>query len=189
MKRKRAKLPSLPRKRTRELFDRATRCRRVHRIETQPGRGRPPQVHLQKEKSQNRSRKFAEKLKMLAIEKRVVRSVCKPVYPETRRLFDGGTTLGLTRIAEEITKSITELEASKAAVEQAYAEQTIVVEKTWDQDKLSLVPGDLLLDGVCQKFGVRFRKEVDSSRAATLLNQSEVDDETRQILQEIGSPT
>ena len=95
----------------------------------------------------------------------------------------------MTRIAEEITKSITELEASKAAVEQAYAEQTIVVEKTWDQDKLSLVPGDLLLDGVCQKFGVRFRKEVDSSRAATLLNQSEVDDEIRQILQEIGSPT
>ena len=129
----------------------------------------------------------AEKLKLLAIEKRVVRSVCKPVYPATRRLFDGGTAVGLARIAEGIAKSISELEASKVAVEQAYAEQTNVVENTWNQDKLSLVPGDLLLDGVRQKFGVRFRKEADSSRAATLLNQSEVDEEIRQILQEIGS--
>lgn len=69
------------------------------------------------------------------------------------------------------------------------ADQTKLVENAWSQDKLSLVPGDLLLDGVCQAFGVRFRKEADSSRAAALLNQSEIDDEIRQILQEIGSPT
>ena len=61
------------------------------------------------------------------------------------------------------------------------------MENDWNQDKVSLVPGDLLLDGVCKAFGVRFRKETDSSRAAEMLNQTEIDDEIRLILQEIGN--
>ena len=67
-----------------------------------------------------------------------------------------------------------------------YAEQTKAVDSVWNKDKLSIVPGDLLLDGVCQLFGVRFRKEADSSRAAALLTSDEIDDEIRRILHEIG---
>ena len=94
--------------------------------------------------------------------------------------------MGTARIIEEIAKGVAELEASKAGVEKIYAEQTKAVETAWNQDKLSLVPGDLLLDGVCQAFGVRFRKEADSSRAAALLSTNEIDGEIKGILHDIG---
>jgi len=116
----------------------------------------------------------------------LLRALCRPLYPIPRRIFEGGSAVGAVRIAEEIAKSISELEASKNDVNKVYAEQTKAVDSVWNKDKLSIVPGDLLLDGVCQLFGVRFRKEADSSRAAALLTSDEIDDEIRRILHEIG---
>lgn len=131
----------------------------------------------------------AENLKPLAVEKRVVKSVSRPVYPAPRKLFEGGAAVGPKRIAEEIGKSIAELEESRAVLEKVYVQQEKVVDKAWSVDKLSVVPGDFLLDGVCQLYGVRFRKEIDSSRAAALLRQSEIDHEIELILREIGGTT
>jgi putative ATP-dependent endonuclease of OLD family len=129
---------------------------------------------------------IAEKLRPLAVAKRVVKILCKPIYPASRQMFEGDIAPDRNKIEEEITKSISELDASKAKIEQTYNEQSKAVKIAWQQDKLSVVPGDLLLDGVCQEFGVRFRKETDSSRIAALFKDSEIDNEIQQILQEIG---
>jgi hypothetical protein len=49
------------------------------------------------------------------------------------------------------------------------------------------VPDDHLLDMVCQKFGVRYKKELDGSRLATLMNTQEINEEIKMIISEIGS--
>ncbi|MEO6751983.1 MAG: AAA family ATPase [Chthoniobacteraceae bacterium] len=131
---------------------------------------------------------IAETLKGYTIEKRVARALSSPVYPIARRVFEAGKPLGAAKLAEEIGKGIDELAKAQKDVERVYAEQTNAIESAWNQSKLSLVAGDLLLDGVCQAFGVRFRKEADSSRAAALLKTEEIDGEIRDILLEIGKP-
>src|SRR6185437_4378480 len=113
-------------------------------------------------------------------------ALSKPIYPISRKVFEGGRALGQAKLSNEIAKSVEELNASQKDLERVYTEQTKAIENAWPNDKLSLVPGDLLLDGVCQAFGVRFRKEVDSSRIAVLVDAGEIDAEIQEILREIG---
>jgi predicted ATPase len=128
----------------------------------------------------------ADGLKALAIEKRVVKLFSKPFYPLSRRLFEDGAPIGCEKIAHEIEKTLAHFEMSRAKIEQACAEQTKLVEEAWEKNKLDVVPGDLLLDGVCKAFGVRFRKDADGSRIAALFRPDEIDDEIQGILREIG---
>ncbi len=130
---------------------------------------------------------FADQLKPLSVEKRVAKVLCAPVFPLPKRLFHRGVAVGQRTMREEMRKCISELETAEKAIEQTYKDQTAALDSIWAINKLSLAPGDLLLDGVCQFFGVRFRKETDSSRLAALLSETEVDGEIRSILKEIGS--
>ncbi len=68
-------------------------------------------------------------------------------------------------------------------------EKTSMIEAAWRQDKLDLVPGDLLLDRVCKRFGVRFKKDVDSSRLAALMDESEIDTRIKALIREIADRT
>jgi hypothetical protein len=52
-----------------------------------------------------------------------------------------------------------------------------------------LVPGDFLLDKVCQVYGVRFVKEQDGARLAALMTENEIDGEIKRIILEIGNPS
>jgi hypothetical protein len=57
----------------------------------------------------------------------------------------------------------------------------------WDARKLSLVPGSELIDGVLQKFGLRYRKDKDGLRLAELMSLPEVDVELVELLKTIAS--
>jgi putative ATP-dependent endonuclease of the OLD family len=57
----------------------------------------------------------------------------------------------------------------------------------WNSSKLNVVPGDLVLDAVCEKHGVRFKKERDAVRLAALMRDSEIDDEMKRIIRELGT--
>ena len=128
----------------------------------------------------------AEQLKALAIDKRVVKKIGGPVFPLPQRLFEKGESVGSTKITEEMQKSLSGLNSTMGTISGIYEEQTKQVALAWKHDKLSVVPGDLLLDGVCRSFGVRFRKETDSIRMATILIEADIDPEIRTILKEIG---
>jgi hypothetical protein len=65
-------------------------------------------------------------------------------------------------------------------------EERNIAEKQWASRKLSLVPGDELLDGVCQRYGVRFRKERDAQRLASLVEPAEVPSALAELLKRIA---
>lgn len=59
------------------------------------------------------------------------------------------------------------------------------LDSRWATEKIQLVPGDLLLDEVCKRFGVRFIKEKDSARLAGLMTKDEVAREIRALISQI----
>jgi putative ATP-dependent endonuclease of the OLD family len=71
-------------------------------------------------------------------------------------------------------------------LENVLRQESESLDSKWQAEKLSIVPGDILLDRVCQDFGVRFKKDLDAGRLAALMNEGEVDTELSRIIREIG---
>jgi putative ATP-dependent endonuclease of OLD family len=130
----------------------------------------------------------SEKLKQFAVEKRAYRILCRPVFPRAKWVFEEGMDSSFgDRLSTEIDRMARNLETQKDRVDKVLAEQSAVVERRWPRDKYDLVPGDLLLDHVCSRFGVRFRKERDGSRLASLMKSDEVAAEIALFLRDIAS--
>jgi hypothetical protein len=130
-----------------------------------------------------------EKLKQIAIDKRVAKILCKPVFPSPKRVLDEPTETTITQKAiNEIQRQIQQLEESKSKAEEVYKEQSEYVNSIWQGGKLAIIPGDLLLDLVCQEYGVRFKKERgDGARLAALMGESEIDEEIKEIIRNMGA--
>jgi putative ATP-dependent endonuclease of OLD family len=136
---------------------------------------------------ENTIRRCASELKQIAIDKRVVKILCRPVYLSTKRLFeDSESTTVADGIAQEIRRSIKELEEAKSRIQSVYEEQTKVINDVWASIGSHIVPGDLLLDLVCQQYGVRFKKDRDGVRLASLMDETEIDREVKEIIHSIG---
>jgi len=136
---------------------------------------------------ENTIEKCAEKLKQIAIEKRVANILCRPVYPSTERLFESPqeTTI-VDRVADEIQQLIEQLGEARSTAEDVYKEQSDDVNSSWQSSKLAIVPGDILLDMVCREYDVRFKKDRDGARLAALMNEDEIAMEIKEIIHGIG---
>jgi len=125
----------------------------------------------------------ADELRTSAIARRVARTVCVPAYPSRARvLVDVSADALIQGVREEMTTLVKELEARAAKVETLIEDETKRIELGWEQRRLWVVPGDELLDCVCKRFGVRFRKERDGARLASLLRPDEIPGELRKFL-------
>lgn len=102
----------------------------------------------------------AEEVKHVAIDKRVAKLLSKPFYPDRKRINEesAGAPI-LERVDAEVNALIERLEEVRAKSSRVHEEQSQLVESQWENRKMSLVPGDVLLDKVCQRYGTRFRKE------------------------------
>jgi hypothetical protein len=80
------------------------------------------------------------------------------------------------------------LDSIKANAARVYEEQSSGVDNAWNSDKLSIVPGDELLDTVCRRYDVRFKKEFgDGVRLARLMRDDEIDTEIAEFIRLVGS--
>jgi hypothetical protein len=129
----------------------------------------------------------AEELKAVAIEKRVVRRACKAIHPDTRSILTGNGRDIVQRVGAELEALGAQLASSKGEIAAIAKEEREGMEGRWAGSKLDLVPGDMLLDLVMKRFGLRFRKERDSVRLAGLMRDHEIDPEIRELLKELGS--
>jgi putative ATP-dependent endonuclease of the OLD family len=73
----------------------------------------------------------------------------------------------------------------KEKLESVYSEKSNEIQNTWKTSKLDIVPGDLLIDKVCEYYGVRFKKEKDTSVLASLMEEDEISLEIKKIIQDI----
>lgn len=130
-------------------------------------------------------RECAEELRNLAITKRVVRRLCRPVYPG--RNIQAEAEGGSDAIQAELQRMLTEMQSMRDSASQAYEDIAQQVNENWEADKLSLAPGHELLDLTVQRFGVRYKKDVDAGRLASLMNENEIDDELARLIRQLGA--
>ncbi|MEH1852415.1 MAG: AAA family ATPase [Nostoc sp.] len=97
----------------------------------------------------------AEKMKQLAIDKRVIKLACKPIYPELKVIFEDIQESTVDKVTQSIQKMIDQLESDKKNLENIYNSKSSELESFWKDRKLDIVPGDLLLDEVCKAYNVR----------------------------------
>ena len=130
-----------------------------------------------------------DKLKQTAIDKRVVKILCNPVYPSRKRISEEAEKTEIAKsVTGEINRMIEQLKEMSSNVESVYKKQSEYVNKHWQANKFDVVPGDLLLDKACEKYSVRFKKDSgDSVRLAALMNENEIDGEITKLIREIGS--
>lgn len=128
----------------------------------------------------------AEKLKILAVQKRLAKIVNKPVIPR----FEPNMSVAednplISKACQEITKAIEELTRSRDSMADLLQRGKNLVEVDWDNKKLEIVPGDELIDLVCREFETRFIKEKDSVRLASMFKADEVPQEIKEIITDI----
>jgi ABC-type cobalamin/Fe3+-siderophores transport system ATPase subunit len=129
-----------------------------------------------------------EKLRDKTVEKRVVRALCRPIYPSLSAIFEKGKSEDFDkRVVAELERLEQELERGKMRVAEVYAEYSAEVKRVWASEKLNLVPGDELIDAVCQKFGVRFYKDQgDGAKLAGLMSAEDIPADLKAMITSIG---
>jgi len=130
----------------------------------------------------------AEALKELAISKRVALRVCRPVFPAIKGALEarqGEVSTDILRI--ELQKMRDSIANQISEIDDVYRQESELVKTKWEEGKLDIFQGDVLLDSVCQQFGVRFVKELDGPRIAALMTVDEIFDEIRGFLREVVS--
>ena len=130
----------------------------------------------------------ADELKQITIDKCVVRLSCRSIHPSLEPLFSSKQEMSITqKVIDENQKMIQELEETNEKVEEIYLAESARIDEMWQTSKLDLVPGDHLLDMVCRKYDVRYKKkEQDGSRLASLMHENEIDKEIKDFIQAIG---
>jgi putative ATP-dependent endonuclease of the OLD family len=130
----------------------------------------------------------ADQLKQTTIDKRVARRSFLSIRPWLIMNVDDMRENSVVKKITDISqKTIEQLQETINQLEKIYEEESEAVNAVWQTDKLNLVPGDILLDMVCQRFNVRYKKELDGVRLAALLSEHEIDDEIKEIIHAIGN--
>jgi energy-coupling factor transporter ATP-binding protein EcfA2 len=124
----------------------------------------------------------ADDLQHLALRKRVVRTVCSPVYFERGSLAEKGEDAFAEELTAEMEKKIAALRDRVSNIPDRISQERENIASAWNTSKLHIVPGDELLDAVCRSFGIRFRKRRDGARLAHLLERHELPGEVVELL-------
>jgi predicted ATP-dependent endonuclease of OLD family len=125
----------------------------------------------------------ADKLKDVAIKNRVEKEVDDIIYSRPNAKSDP-TIPWVERLKNKVTNQNQKLtELLEDNLEKIIQEKTTLVETKWKDSKLDIVPGDKLLEDLCESLGRQFNKKTDSAKLASHMKKNEIDLEIREILE------
>ncbi|MGJ5176557.1 ATP-dependent nuclease [Bradyrhizobium oligotrophicum] len=130
----------------------------------------------------------ADKLKHLAIWKRVVASTRKPFYPygdlkAVPKAIDEMKTVcreAYTKLKDDMAAAADQIEASCDAA-------ALEIDQKWSEQKLDIVPGSALLDEIYKSYGLRFDKMRDGVAIASYMQRDDIDRELKEFLMQLAS--
>ena len=129
----------------------------------------------------------AEKLRNFAIFKRMAKTMLQPLYPrrvEPSSLVEGNGPEQI--VGDEINVWESRVSELKDSITEEARRQSQEVAEKWEERKLDIVPGDLLIDMVYRNYGVRFRKDRrDGVELAKMMIKDEIGSELVGLLRRI----
>ena len=130
----------------------------------------------------------ADNLKKITIFKRVSKSLCQPLYPKRSHQVESIDDKTVEKkITEQIEVWETKVSELRGAINEETERQTQKVESCWDEHRLDIVPGDLLIDIVYRHYKVRFRKEHgDGVELARMMTKDDIGPELAKLIRSIG---
>lgn len=126
----------------------------------------------------------ADKLKHVVVNLRVARNLCKPIYLQDRRM---GKSISQTdnlknELTERIRKARERLENLESVMPGVFEKTEDEVNMNWEHTREDLVPGARLIQTVCKRYGVTYKKKEDGPRLANLMRPEEISDEIRRFI-------
>jgi predicted ATP-dependent endonuclease of OLD family len=128
----------------------------------------------------------ADSLRSIAVNKRVIRALGKPIHVDRRSVVAEGEQFAAS-LRESLNSQRTQLEERIASIDRQIEAETQYVDQAWESRKLHIVPGDELIDAICGEFEVRYKKERDGGRLARHLDMGEIAPELVRILRAAAS--
>jgi hypothetical protein len=127
-----------------------------------------------------------EKLKCVAAEKRVTKALCVPVYPakDIHDVREGESVE--EKVRRELGRMQEHLGRLRDHVDEVCKAKRAEVEENWQLSRAQLVPGELVLDLVLTRLGLRFNKDHDAARLAGLMRPDEIDPAMKTFIEELG---
>lgn len=129
---------------------------------------------------------ICESLRTASIERRVLKRVCAPLYPDRQSVISRGDDIDFTAsVVSELSKisdSLTRLERELATLLQDAENQ---VHHEWGSRKYEIVPGEEVLTMLFRRYGLRFNKRQDCVKIAALMEREEIPDEITQVIRNL----
>ena len=116
----------------------------------------------------------------------------KPIYPNSFVLKEGNLVHTTEEAIEWIKLALQNgseyLDVSVSDFETNYLEELKIIQERWKKEKMSIVPGDKVLDNLCAEYGLRYHKaEVDIDLLTQPIAKTEWPEHLMLILDEIAS--
>ncbi|MFF7720733.1 AAA family ATPase [Streptomyces luteogriseus] len=128
-----------------------------------------------------------EELLPMAIERRILKRVCRPIIPDRRPVINRGDREFDDALKEELNLALEKLGAVAADLDKIRDECATEVGVDWGARKAEIVPGDELLDKLFQRYGLRFNKRQDALRIAQNMAVEEIPAEMVQLVRHLVS--
>ncbi|MFE4693781.1 AAA family ATPase [Streptomyces sp. NPDC056749] len=129
---------------------------------------------------------ICESLLKVSIERRVLKKVCAPKYPDREAVIkrdnDADFTESLSRELSKVTASLASLQEELGDL---LAEAEGEVRKNWDTRKIEIVPGEEILALLLQRYGLRFNKRQDGVKIADLMTPDDIPAEVSTIIRSL----
>ncbi|MEW1828359.1 AAA family ATPase [Streptomyces sp. NPDC088196] len=128
-----------------------------------------------------------DELLPVAIERRILKRVCRPVIPDRRPVIDRGDQGFDEALQEQLNLALEKISSLSSEIQKIREECAAEVQVDWESRKSEMVPGDDLLDKVFQRFGLRFNKRQDALRIAQEMESSEIPEEMTELVRRLVS--
>jgi putative ATP-dependent endonuclease of OLD family len=128
-----------------------------------------------------------EALKKTTIHKRITKSLCVPLIPNHAVHDVGDNESTREKLLTELDRMISDVEATKARFDDTEKAKTDLVEANWALRKTQMVPGELAMDHILRSFGLRFNKDHDGPRMASMMRDDEIDPAMKAFIRDLGA--
>jgi hypothetical protein len=128
-----------------------------------------------------------ETLFSTAVERRILKRVCRPIIPDRRPVVNRGEGDFDETLRSELKIALEKISSLADDLAQIREECVQEVRAEWEARKADIVPGDELLDKLFQRYGLRFNKRQDALRIAQEMHANEIPQEMVTLVQHLVS--
>lgn len=129
---------------------------------------------------------ICESLLSASIERRVLKKVCAPLYPDREAVMNRVEGADFTEsVLGQISKVTSALTALESEIGTFLRDAEIEVRNAWDTRKREIVPGEEVLTLLLRRYSLRFNKRQDCVKIATFMTREEIPHEIAGVIRNL----